>query len=189
LDSLKKAFPNITNPPANYELAIYTAIEYYPELRHNTIKFKEKKIGTTLNARPTLGSLIFRRKSKRIYVVRINNLVKRKEIITLNKVSFNAQVGVLGHEFSHFIDYSERGIFGVMARGLNYLTEKAKSNFEKEIDTRTVNRGLGWQCYDFSIFVHTNENVPKEYREFKLKIYLGPENYLRLIEESEKGLE
>lgn len=181
LDSLKVVFPNIVNPPANYELAIYTAIEYYPELRNHTIKFKEKKIGTTLNARPTIGSLIFRRKSKRVYVVRVNNLVKRKEIITLNKVCFNAQVGVIGHEFNHFIDYSERGFFGVLGRGFNYLTDKSKSNFEKEIDTRTINRGLGWQCYDFSIHVHTNEDVPKEYKEFKRKIYWVPEDFLRLM--------
>lgn len=186
LDSLKRTYPNIINPPQKYELAIYSAIEYYPELKNNTIKFKEKKIGTTLNARPTIPSLFFRRKSKRIYVVRVNNLVKRKEIITLNKVSFNAQVGILGHEFNHFLDYSERGFFGVMGRGFNYLSDKSKSNFEKEIDTRTLYRGLGWQLYDFSIYVYTNENVPKEYLEFKKKIYWGPDDFLRLIKESEE---
>ena len=181
LDSLKSAFPLVQDVPNEYALAIYTAIEYYPELKDNKIRFKQKKIGTTLNARPTLASLLYKRKSKRVYIVRINNLFDKKEIITLDKVSFNAQVGVLGHEFNHFLDYSKRDIFKMLDRGLDYLSDRRKSKFEKEIDTETIERGLGWQCYDWSCYVHYESFATEEYLEFKRKIYLGPEDILSIM--------
>lgn len=184
LDSLKKVFPLVENVPRAYELAIYSALEYYPELKDNKIRFKEKRIGTTLNARPTFASLFYKKRSKRIYVVRINNLFDQKEIITLDNVSFNAQIGVLGHEFNHFLDYSKRDFFQLIDRGIDYLTIRRKAKFEKEIDTETIERGLGWQCYAWSCYVHYESQATEEYLAFKREVYLGPEDILRIMGES-----
>jgi len=181
LDSLKREFPLIENAPPQYELAIYTALSYYPELKDNKIKFKEKKIKTTLNARPTLRSLLYKRKKRRVYVVRINNLFDQKEIITLDKVNFNAKIGVIGHEFAHFLDYSNRNFFRVVDRGIDYLTTRRKAKFEKEIDELTIKRGLGWQCYEWSCFVHHESDATPEYLEFKRLIYLGPDEILSIM--------
>lgn len=181
LEELKKEFPLVENVPKEYELAIYKAIEYYPELKDNKIRFKQKKIGTTLNARPTLRSLFYKRKSKRVYVVRINNSYDKKEIITLDKVNFNAQIGVIGHEYAHFLDYSKRDFFQIIDRGIDYLTLRRKAKFEKEIDTHTIERGLGWQCYEWSCFVHYQSAATEEYLEFKRKVYLGPEDILSIM--------
>lgn len=181
LDSLKMEFPLVENPPKEYELAIYSALEYYPELKDNKIKFKLKKIKTTLNARPTFASLLYKRRSKRVYVIRINDSYKRPEVITLDKVSFNAQVGVLGHEYNHFLDYSKRNIFGMIDRAFDYLTDHRKSKFEREIDRQTINRGLGWQCYDWSCYVHYESAATEEYLEFKRKIYFGPDDILEIM--------
>ena len=63
IDSLKKVFPLVENAPREYELAIFSALEYYPELKDNKIRFKEKRIGTTLNARPTFASLFYKKRS------------------------------------------------------------------------------------------------------------------------------
>lgn len=181
LDSLKKEFPLVTNVPPEYELAIYTAISYYPELKDNKIKFKEKKIKTTLNARPTIRSLFYKGRNKRVYIVRINNSFDQEEIITLDKVNFNAQIGVIGHEFAHFLDYSKRDFFQVLDRGIDYLTTRRKAKFEKEIDEITICRGLGWQCYDWSCFVHYQSKATAEYLAFKREIYLGPEDILAIM--------
>ena len=184
MDSLKKVFHLVENAPNDYDVAIYTALEYYSELKGNKIRFKEKRIKTTLNARPTLASLFFKRRSKRVYVVRINNLFDQKEIITLNNVGFNAQVGVFGHEFNHFIDYSQRGFFQILKRGIDYLSTERKVKFEKGIDRGTIERGLGWQCYDWSYYVHHKSNATEEYLKFKREVYLGPEEILILIEQN-----
>ena len=184
LDSLKKVFPLVENAPREYELAIYSALEYYPELKDNTIRFKEKRIGTTLNARPTFASFFYKKRSKRVYVVRINNLFEQQEIITLDNVSFNAQIGVLGHEFNHFLDYSQRDFFQLIDRGIDYLTVHRKAKFEKEIDTETIERGLGWQCYDWSCYVHYESQATEEYLAFKREVYLGPEDILRIMDDA-----
>ena len=181
LDSLKKVFHLVENPPKEYELAIYSALEYYPELKDNKIRFKQKKIKTTLNARPTIASLLYKRRSKRVYVVRINNSYKRPEVITLDKVSLNAQIGVLGHEYNHFLDYSKRDIFMMIDRAFDYVTDHRKAKFEQEIDRQTINRGLGWQCYDWSCYVHYESQATEEYLAFKRKIYLGPEDILEIM--------
>ncbi len=181
LDSLKEVFPLVENAPRAYELAIYSALEYYPELKDNKIRFKEKKIKTTLNARPTFASFFYKKRSKRVYVVRINNLFDKKEIITLNDVGFNAQVGVLGHEFNHFLDYSKRDFFQLIDRGVDYLTTRRKAKFEREIDRETIERGLGWQCYEWSCYVHYESHATEEYLQFKREVYLGPDDILRLI--------
>ncbi len=183
LDSLKEVFPLVENAPRAYELAIYSALEYYPELKDNKIRFKEKKIGTTLNARPTFASFFYKKRSKRVYVVRINNRFDQKEIITLDDVGFNAQVGVLGHEFNHFLDYSKRDFFQLIDRGVDYLTTRRKAKFEREIDRETIERGLGWQCYEWSCYVHYESHATEEYLQFKREVYLGPEDILMIIGE------
>ena len=93
-----------------FEKTIYHTLAYFPELQKAHIKFKYGKISTTLNARPTIGSLFFRKRENRRYVVRINS-AKKENCIQLSNVAYNAQIGVLAHEFSHFIDYfRKRGL-------------------------------------------------------------------------------
>lgn len=180
LNEIKAQFPKVKDIPVGYELAIFAALEYFPELKDNRIRFKEKKIGTTLNARPTIASLLFRTKKYRTYIVRINNNPEKKDI-HLNNMCFNAQVGGLGHEFVHFVDYSERTFAGVIKRLFDYTTEDRKSRYEHEIDTRTIKRGLGWQCYDYACYIHFESGATPEYLAFKEKIYLSPADILAIM--------
>jgi hypothetical protein len=124
--------------------------------------------------------LIFRKKSKRKYVVRINNSAK-DSIVILDSVPFNASIGLFGHEFNHFVDYSTRNIFGVIGRLIAYSSKKSKEKFEKEIDVMTINRGLGWQLYDWASFVLNESNATEEYKDFKRLIYLEPDEIKALI--------
>ncbi|TLX76945.1 hypothetical protein E9993_04475 [Labilibacter sediminis] len=166
--------------PLEFSKPVYHALSYYPELKQTHIKFKYKKIGTTLNARPTIGSLFFRKKENRRYVIRINK-TKADSVINFSDVPYNAQVGVLGHEFAHFIDYSQKGIWGVFKRLLSYTNKKGKEKFEKEIDQLTIDRGLGWQLHQWADLVLNDEKVNAKYKKLKQEIYLTPsciEEYL-----------
>ncbi len=156
-----------------FEQTIYHALAYFPELQKAHIKFKYQKISTTLNARPTIGSLLFRKRENRRYVVRINS-AKKDNSIQLSNVSYNAQIGVIAHEFSHFIDYSEKGIWGILKRLISYTNKKSKAKFEKEIDQMTINRGLGWQLHDWADTVLSDTKVCHKYKKLKREIYLTP---------------
>ncbi len=156
-----------------FEKTIYHALAYFPELQKTHIKFKYENINTTLNARPTIFSLLFKKRENRRYVVRINS-AKKDSSIQLSSVSYNAQIGVLAHEFSHFIDYSEKGIWGIFKRLVSYTNKRSKAKFEKEIDQMTIDRGLGWQLHDWAHTVLYDSNVCHKYKKLKQEIYLTP---------------
>ncbi|MFT5859073.1 MAG: hypothetical protein ACI865_001169 [Flavobacteriaceae bacterium] len=178
---LRRRFGHNKEIPEDFELTILTALSYFPELDSTTIIFKMKKINTSLNARPKFGSALFRRGFKRKYVVRICPPTAEKRI-TLDQVAFNGRVGVLGHEFNHLKDYSNRSFFGIIGRGFAYMTKKSKEKFEKEIDRRTIEIGLGWQLYDWAKFVSEESIATEKYKVFKRAIYLESAEIREIIE-------
>ena len=168
--------------PNDLQLPIHIALSYFPDLTCKKIVFKSAKIATTMNARPTIGSLLFSKKENRVYVVRLNNQ-KRDSVISIQTIPFNGKIGIFGHEFCHFADYQTKSIGGVMSRGFAYLSAKKKAKFEKQIDRNTINRGLGWQLYDFENYVFEDSNATSAYKKFKQEIYLEPSEIIELIKE------
>lgn len=171
--------------PEEYALSFYAAISHYPELAETHIVFKKARIRTTLNARPTVTSLLFRKRSNRKYIIRVNNN-KKDSLILLQQVPFNARIGLFGHELAHFVDYNERSFGGVLKRMFAYATKKGKERYEKEIDQKTINAGLGWQLYDWSHFVLYRSNVNERYKEYKSIVYLEPEEIIEFMKSMEK---
>ncbi len=180
IDSLEIRYGRNKEIPEKYKLAILIALSYYPELIETPITFKECAIKTTLNARPTISSLCFNNKSKRNYVVRINNSQK-EGMITINEVPFNASIGIFAHEFSHFVDYQNRNFRGVLQRLWAYTSKKRKTIYEKEIDSMTVARGLKWQMYDWSYYAIFESKASESYKLFKKETYLKPNEILEQI--------
>jgi hypothetical protein len=174
LDRLKSEYPFVCEVPIELETAVYSSLSNYPELQNNPIRFKQARISTTLNARPTLGSLLFIRKENRRYVVRINSTMA-DSIISVYHLSETAKKGILGHEFAHFADYETRNFWQVLGRAFSYLSKKRKARFEKAIDTETIKRGLGQELYAWSYYVLYESNATVAYKNFKRETYLTPE--------------
>jgi hypothetical protein len=185
ITELRSSFSqNKKDIPPHIELPILIALSYYPELADTKIKFKECKIKTTMNARPTFVSILFRKKRNYRFVVRVNS-TKNDSIIQTKAIPFNAKVGVFGHEFFHFVDYQRKGSFHLTKRLFAYGNKAKKEAFEKEIDLGTIKRGLGWQLYDWSNYVLNESNATMEYKDFKRQIYLEPEEIKKTILELE----
>lgn len=185
LDSLKSKYGFGKEVPDRYALAFYTALSHFPELDSSNITFKEARIKTTLNARPTVGSLLFRKRQNRSYVIRVNSK-SNDSLILLTDVPFNAQIGLFGHELTHFSDYYSKGFGSVLGRLFAYSNKKGKARFEKEIDSLTINNGLGWQLYAWSYYVLYQSNGSAQYKEYKKAIYMKPEDILKQIEHPAK---
>lgn len=183
LDSVKACFQKLEAVPSSLAIPVFTALAHYPELTDNTIRFKAAKIKTTLNARPTLASLLFCPKEKRNYVVRINSTVE-DSVISIYELSIQAQTGILGHEFAHFYDYRSRSFFGVIARGFSYISATKKAAFEKEIDLSTIQHGLGAALYAWSYYVLYQSNATVDYKNFKRFTYLTPEQILLIMQQA-----
>lgn len=181
LDSMRAEWGvNKTDMSETYELPILIALSYYPELKSTHIRFLETKIKTSMNAQPTLGSILFRKKEKWRFVVRINNQIK-DSMVLVSKVPFNALVGVFGHEFWHFMDYRQKEGGHFIGFLFSYLTKKGREKVEKRTDRGTIDRGLGWQCYDFEDYVQNQSNATERYKEFKKLIYLEKEEILEYM--------
>jgi hypothetical protein len=188
IDSLEVIYGKNKEIPKKYKLAILIALSYYPELTETPITFKECEIKTTLNARPTIGSLCLKNKSKRRYVVRINTSQK-EGMITIDEVPFNASIGIFAHEFSHFVDYQNRTFGGVLERLWAYTSKKRKAIYEKEIDSMTVARGLKWQMYDWSYYALFQSKASESYKLFKQNTYLKPKEILEQMQKEELQIE
>lgn len=174
---------NVKNIPTKFEDAIITAFYFFPELENVRIEFFEEKISTTMNCRPNLWKLL---KGKRHYEIRINN-ADSFEGPLLKDTPFNAQIGVIAHEFAHILDYEAGSIFRVIKRGLDYLNNHSKRNFEHEIDFLTIQKGFGYQLLDWLDFLmdENNPNITEAYRSFKREIYLDSETLSSLMESTD----
>lgn len=173
IKTLKKEFSTNKEILPSYELETLLALSYYPELAKAHIKFKHAKIKTTLNARPTFGSVLLREKKNRKYVIRINKRYL-DSIIHFDNLSFNTKTALFGHEFAHIYDYQNRNFWGITSRLIAYSSKKSKAKFEKEIDAITIQRGLGWQLLEWSDYVLNKSDATKAYKTFKRAIYLTP---------------
>ena len=151
------------------------ALAFYPELKDVKIRYVYEDTKTTLAARPRFVSL-FRAKDKRAYTIFVDRKVKGKEGVLFKDFPFNAQVGGLGHEYAHIIDYSQRSGLNIMWLGIKYLfSKKAKARLEHKVDKITIERGLGWQTLAWEEHIFHNSEASKRYKSYKKDFYLSDE--------------
>jgi len=172
IDTLRSQFNYNKFFYEKYELQTLIALSYFPELKNTTISFKRRELRTTMAARPK-GIEVFRKKCKRGYIIYINDFPSAK--ISPDSISFNAQIGVIGHELAHLVDYEQTSSLKMLIVGFSYLNKKFRTKFERATDLRTINHGLLWQCYDFALYVHNSSIAPAEYINYKKKFYMSPE--------------
>jgi len=180
-DSLEKKYSHKKKITSDCHLQSLIALSYFPELENTRIKFKQKKIKSTAQARPTILSS-FRNKKKRKYLI-ILNKNEQHDAPLYGEFTFNAKVGLIGHELAHISKFTETGFFKLLKDGIKYRKKEFKSSFEKDTDKRTIEHGLGWQIYDFSSQLQAKPDVPESYKEYKQKMYFTSYQIYDLMQE------
>ncbi len=166
----------------DYNLQSLYALSYFNELKNTKIIFSKKKIKTTMLCRPR-WDFLFRKKENRVYKIIFNSDSLNSNKVTIDELSFNAQIGVIGHEYSHIIDYMGQSKLDLVKFGFLYLTSKKfKEKLEKKIDKIAIDRGLGWQIYDFSRYVLDESSANDEYKEYKATYYYTPTEINSIID-------
>ena len=141
-NELEEKYGGNKNLAPGFELASLIALSKYPELLPLKIDMVYAKIKTTMQARPTLGSL-FRRTEKRTYKVFINSNEEKLKLCALKNIPFNAQVGALAHEFAHVLHYNSKSSLELISEGFWYLlSNRFRSQFERANDLETIKRAL-----------------------------------------------
>jgi hypothetical protein len=173
--------------PTQFEQQIRVALAYYPTLKQTKIIFKIKKTKSPLAAAPTFWSA-FRRPSKRTYVITISSesSVPFLNKILLDSLGFNAQIGVLGHEISHILEFNSKKSLFFIGLVLRNVSKKSIDKFENDTDRRCIEQGLGYQLLAWSREVRGNLKI-KEWRgaenlgEQKRERYMSPPTILSFI--------
>jgi hypothetical protein len=173
--------------PIQFERQIRVALAYYPTLKQTKIIFKIKKTRSPLAAAPTFWSA-FRRPSKRTYIITISSesSIPFLNKILLDSLGFNAQIGVLGHEISHILEFNSKNSLFFIGLVLRNLSKKSIDKFENNTDRRCIEQGLGYQLLAWSTEVRRNLKI-KEWRgadnlgEQKRERYMSPPTILSLI--------
>ncbi|MDR0814730.1 MAG: hypothetical protein LBN37_03145 [Bacteroidales bacterium] len=155
--------------------AFAKAAGYYPELCGVTIKIRYGAIKTSMAARPVLWSVVFNKRSHRKYLILINKNAESEQARLLYDASFNASVGVMGHELAHIADYSTQSGWKIIGTGIRYLGKKYRRKMERQTDSTAIERGMGWQLYDYTYHVIHKADISEKYRQYKLTYYLTPE--------------
>jgi hypothetical protein len=179
-DSLKSIYPKV-NYEGKYQASFYAALHAYAELQDVQIEFDYRNIPTTMQCRPKPFSVL-RRSEKRKYIMVFNQNMGKSRGVPLNKLSFDARVGLFAHELAHIIDYRRKRSLGIIALGFQYATKRGKQELEHTIDRIIIWRGFGHQLYQYATEVSKNQFISDDYRKRRQSIYLQPAEIKQLIE-------
>ncbi|HET6245315.1 MAG: hypothetical protein H0V01_04320 [Bacteroidetes bacterium] len=177
---LKEEFYDNKMMPEKFESACLLALSYYPELKREKISFVYTKGAYSMAARPDPFSLLFSSRKNRQYYIYINTESKNKGLL-LSDIPFNAQVGIVGHELAHILYYTKTSSWRIILDGILYYSKSFRAKFEQDTDKVAIDRGLGWQVYDFCSKTHKADHVPEVYKQYKLQIYMSPESIIEYI--------
>ena len=160
-----------------FAMQIKSALLFYPELKNSRIKFRIKNVKSPLAARPTFWA-IFQKPENRTYLITISKKTSEKFMpILLKNLSFNAQIGVLGHELSHISFYNrQKGVYFIKLLFMQ-LNAKAMDNFENDTDKRCIVHGLGYQLLSWSTEVREKLHI-KTWKGVDYNATLQRERYM-----------
>ena len=145
--------------PAALEKPILKALSYFPELRNVHIIFWVQRTFTPLSTRPAFASMV-KRKSHRTYIITISN----KTIDTLNpllfqNLDFEEQVGIMGHELSHVVDFSRKNLLQSGRNVIGHLSKRYIDKMEFNTDLIAIQHGLGKYLEAYSSHVRQAMHV------------------------------
>lgn len=178
-DSLHKHFGKNKILPEDFELPALLAISHFPTLKDVRIEFQVIQQGPPLSSRPTTWTTLFRNRKKRKYIITINdNMNTWYSSLLLRNLTFNAQIGVLGHELAHTADFVSKGRLGMLRVAIGNLSWKYVDKLEFNTDKMVINHGLGHQLLEWSVITHrTLEEIGiADELEFKRN---GRERYMK----------
>ena len=158
IDSLKEFGLNKTIPQ-QYEKPILTALSYFPELKDVHIVFKIKKAYTPLITKPNFAG-VFKRKDHRTYIITISDqTIDTLKPLLFQNLIFEQQVGVIGHELSHVVDFNSKNFLQTIGVGINHISKRYLDKMEFNTDRICIQHGLGKYLLAYSKHVRETMHV------------------------------
>lgn len=175
--------------PEQYRLPILTALSHFPELKEVRIIFRIRKQYAGFTTRPDFPS-IFKRKNHRTYVITISNqTIDTLRPLLFQNLTYEQQVGVVGHELSHVVDFNSHNFFQTIATGIGHICARFLDKMEFNTDRICIMHGLGEYLLAYSthvrevMHVHTWRGVDFVYKnDQKHERYMNPSTIRRYMD-------
>ena len=65
--------------------------------------------------------------------------------------------------------------------GIRYLGKGYRRKIERQTDSVAIIRGFGWQLYHYAYFVIHDAVIDETYRQYKMDMYMKPEEIFEII--------
>jgi hypothetical protein len=186
---LKNEFGKNKEYPQLYEQQILIALSYYPELRDTPIHFRIKERHTPLNTRSSWSGLL-KTEQRRDYVITISDATEQMLTpILFQHLPFNAQIGVIGHELGHVIEFSLMATLKIMGHAASNVSSKYVDHFEFKTDSICIAHGLGYQLLAWSSYVrqamhkYNWDGADNVRRPMTRERYMNPETIEKRIQQ------
>jgi hypothetical protein len=166
--------------PEEYKNQIILALAHYPELRNSKIQFVVEEALIPISSRPKPSTLFYSKANRWYCIVISSGSMESMEEALLKNLSFNSQVGVIGHELGHTVYYKDKSSFHLIGVALAYPFDNFRMKFEKETDIRTIEHGLGWQLFQWA----DELRPPGKSNTFLDTYYLNPNEIKSRIDKS-----
>ena len=193
IDSVPE-FGNKKEIPKQFEKPILTALSYFPELKNVHIVFRIKKAYSSLTTKPNFAG-VFKRKDHRTYIITISNeTIDTLRPLLLQNLTFEQQVGVIGHELSHVVDFNSKNFPQTLGVGIGHISKKYLDKMEFNTDRICIQHGLGKYLLAYSkhvretMHVHNwrgSDFVNKGNGNGKYERYMNPETIEKTMKEME----
>ena len=158
IDSLKESGYK-KEIPQQYERPILTALAYFPELKKVHIVFRIKKQYSALTTKPNFAG-VFKRKDHRTYIITISNeTIDTLKPLLFENLTFEQQVGVIGHELSHVVDFNSNNFLQTIGVGIGHISKRYLDKMEFNTDRICIEHGLGDYLLAYSKHVRQAMNV------------------------------
>jgi hypothetical protein len=158
-ESSLRLYPTNKEIPAAFEKPILKALSYFPELHDVHIIFRVEKAYTPLSTEPAFTSM-FKRKNHRTYIITISN--KTADTLThllYQNLDFEEQVGIMGHELSHVVDFNNKNFLQSAGNAIGHLSKTFLDKMEYHTDMICIQHGLGKYLEAYSLHVRESMHV------------------------------
>jgi hypothetical protein len=189
---LKKEFGNKKHYPNQFEKPILIALSYYPELKNFPILFRTRKRHSIAVTRSTWTGVLESVRSRH-YVITISDSTEPMLMpLLFARLSFNAQVALIGHELGHVVQYAAKTTGQLVKYVAGNVSAKYIDRFEYQADSICIAHGLGYQLLEWSSFVRKTMNTENwdgpdyVHRPKKRERYMNPSTILKRINEDQQ---
>lgn len=161
--------------PREHEKVILKALTHYPELKDTPIVFRSKKRQSVpYKTAPVFSSLIKDKSEWKFSVEFLDQSDPPTEYALFKYLPEDAQVGVIGHELAHIVQYLLMTRLKILRTSVFLKSKSQRRKIERLADRIAIKHGLGEELLSHANYIRRIPGYTDERKDIN-ELYLLPE--------------